>query len=163
MRWIQDIMESFNFIFMLYCLRRILAVTNEFSQALQRKDQDIENATSLLKTLKEWFKIMRENDWESLLEKVSSFCIKHDIDIPNMDDKYKLRGRSRQKYQTIINLHHFCYELFNNIIDMQLNELDDHFTKTSMKLLLCVTCLNPNDFFSTFNKEKLIWLAFLSQ
>jgi hypothetical protein len=46
-------MESFNFIFMLYCLRRILAVTNEFSQALQRKDQDIENATSLLKTLKE--------------------------------------------------------------------------------------------------------------
>jgi hypothetical protein len=46
-------MESFNFIFMLYCLRRILAVTNEFSQALQRKDQDIENTTSLLKTLKE--------------------------------------------------------------------------------------------------------------
>jgi len=69
MRWTQDIMESFNFIFMLYCLRRILAVTNELSQALQRKDQDIENTTSLLKTLKEWFKIMRENDWESLLEK----------------------------------------------------------------------------------------------
>jgi ABC-type transporter Mla subunit MlaD len=38
---------------MLYCLRRILAVTNEFSQALRRKDQDIENAMSLLKTLKE--------------------------------------------------------------------------------------------------------------
>jgi hypothetical protein len=35
-----DIMESFNFVFMLHCLRRILAVTNEFSQALQRKDQD---------------------------------------------------------------------------------------------------------------------------
>jgi len=31
----------------------ILAVTNEFSQALERKDQDIENAMSLLKTLKE--------------------------------------------------------------------------------------------------------------
>jgi hypothetical protein len=46
----------------------ILAVTNEFSQALQRKDQDIENATSLLKTSNERFKIMRENDWESLLE-----------------------------------------------------------------------------------------------
>jgi len=43
-------MESFNFVFMLYCLRRILAVTNEFSKALQRKDQDIENAMSLLKT-----------------------------------------------------------------------------------------------------------------
>ena len=57
-----DIMESFNFVFMLHCLRRILAVTNEFSQALQRKDQDIENAMSLLKKSKERFKMMREND-----------------------------------------------------------------------------------------------------
>jgi hypothetical protein len=32
---------------MLHYLRRILAVTNEFSQALQIKDQDIENAMSL--------------------------------------------------------------------------------------------------------------------
>jgi hypothetical protein len=88
-------MESFNFIFMLHCLRRILAVTNEFSQALQRKDQDIKNVMSLLKTSKERFKMMRENDWESLLEEVSSFCIKHDIDILNMDDEYKLHGRSR--------------------------------------------------------------------
>ena len=56
------IMESFNFVFMLHCLRRILAVTNEFSQALQRKDQDIENVMSLLKTSKERFKMTREND-----------------------------------------------------------------------------------------------------
>jgi len=38
--------------------------------------------------------MIRENNSESLLEEVSSFCIKHDIDILNMDDKYKLRGRS---------------------------------------------------------------------
>ncbi|KAJ6942948.1 zinc finger MYM-type protein 1-like [Populus alba x Populus x berolinensis] len=153
------IMESFNFVFMLHCLRRILAVTNELSQALQRKDQDIENAMSLLKTSKERFKLMRENDWESLLEEVSSFCIKHDIDILNMDDEYRLRGRSRRKSQGITNLHHFRYELFNNIIDIQLTELDDRFTETSMELLLCVACLSPNDSFSTFNKEKLIRLA----
>jgi hypothetical protein len=48
-----DIIKSFNFVFMFHCLRRILAVINEFSQALQRKDQDIENAISLLKTSKE--------------------------------------------------------------------------------------------------------------
>ncbi|KAL3577868.1 hypothetical protein D5086_019372 [Populus alba] len=90
---------------------------------------------------------------------VSSFCIKHDIDILNMDDEYKLRGRSRRKSQGITNLHHFRYELFNNIIDIQLTELDDRFTETSMELLLCVACLSPNDSFSTFNKEKLIRLA----
>jgi hypothetical protein len=55
-------MESFNFVFMLHCMRRVLAVTIEFSQSLQRKDQDIENAMSLLKTSKERFKMMREND-----------------------------------------------------------------------------------------------------
>ncbi|XP_073264752.1 uncharacterized protein [Populus alba] len=76
-----------------------------------------------------------------------------------MDDEYKLRGRSRQKSQGITNLHHFRYELFNNIIDIQLAELDDRFTETSMELLLCVACLSPNDSFSTFNKEKLIRLA----
>ncbi|XP_073263612.1 uncharacterized protein [Populus alba] len=76
-----------------------------------------------------------------------------------MDDEYKLRGRSRRKSQGITNLHHFRYELFNNIIDIQLTELDDRFTETSMDLLLCVACLSPNDSFSTFNKEKLIRLA----
>eukprot|EP00258_Populus_trichocarpa_P041550 XP_024457569.1 zinc finger MYM-type protein 1 [Populus trichocarpa] len=117
-------------------MNSVLAVTNEFSQALQRKDQDIENAMSLLKTSKERFKMMRENDWESLLEEVSSFCIKHDIDILNMDDEYKLRGRSRRKSQGITNLHHFRYELFNNIIGMQLTELDDHFTETMDLMVL---------------------------
>jgi len=29
----------------------------------------------------------------------------------------------------------------------------------STKLLLCVTCLNPNDYFSAFNKENLIVFA----
>jgi hypothetical protein len=94
------------------------------------------------------------------LEEVSSFYIKHDIDILNMDDEYMLHGHSRRKSQGITNLHHFHYELFNNIIDMQLNELDDRFTKTSTKLLLYVACLNPSDFFSAFKKEKLIRLAF---
>ena len=56
---------------------------------------------SLLKTSKEQFKMMRENDWESLLEEVSSFFIKIDIDIDilDMDDEYKLRGCSRRKSQ----------------------------------------------------------------
>jgi len=45
---------------------------------------------------------------------------------------------------------------------MQLTELDDRFTEMSTELLFCVACLNPSDSFSTFNKEKLIRLAFFS-
>ena len=63
------------------------------------------------------------------------------------------------KISRITNLHHFHYELFNNIIDIQLTELDDRFTETSTELFLCVACLNPSDSFFTFNKEKLIRLA----
>jgi hypothetical protein len=42
---------------------------------------------------------------------------------------------------------------------MQLAELDDRFTETNTKLLLCVACLNPSDSFSAFNKEKLLRLV----
>jgi hypothetical protein len=133
---------------MLHCLRKILAITNEFSQALQRKDQDKENTMSLLKTSKERFKMMRENDYESLWEEVSSFCTEHNIDILNMDDEYKLRERSRRKSQMIINLHYFRYEL------------DDCFTETSTELLLYVAYLNLTDSFSIFNKGSLFALLF---
>ena len=80
-------------------------------------------------------------------------------DITQAAAEHKLRGRSRRKSQGITNLHHFRYKLFNNIIDMQLTELDDRFTETSIELLLCMACLNPSDSFSAFNKKKLLRLA----
>ena len=48
-------------------------------------------------------------------------------------------------------------ELFYTVIDMQLRELNTRFEYS--ELLLCVACLNPNNLFSAFNKEKLIRLA----
>ena len=47
--------------------------------------------------------------------------------------------------------------LLYTIIDMQLQELNSRFENSG--LLLCVACLNSNDIFSTFNKEKLILVA----
>ena len=52
---------------------------------------------------------------------------------------------------------HYQVELFYTIVDMQLQELNSHFE--NYELLLCVACLNPNNLFSAFNKEKLIRLA----
>ncbi|KAJ9162419.1 hypothetical protein P3X46_022195, partial [Hevea brasiliensis] len=43
--------------------------------------------------------------------------------------------------------------------DLQLQELNSHFTEMNTELLLCVACLNPNNSFSSFDKEKLIHLA----
>ena len=55
------------------------------------------------------------------------------------------------------NSHYYQVELFYTVIDMQLWELNTRFEYS--ELLLCVACLNPNNLFSTFNKEKLIQLA----
>ena len=45
--------ETFDFIFGLYLMKTILGVTNELSQTLQKKDQDIVNAMNLVQTSKE--------------------------------------------------------------------------------------------------------------
>ena len=102
---------------------------------------------------------MREDKWESLLTKVSSFCTMHDISILNMDETFVISGRSRRNTQQKTNLHHYRVELFCIVIDMQLQELNNHFSEANTDLLLCMACLNPSNSFVAFNKEKLIRLA----
>ena len=36
---------------------------------------------------------MKDNGWESLLQEVNSFCDKHFINIPNMEDIFFSKGR----------------------------------------------------------------------
>lgn len=42
---------------------------------------------------------------------------------------------------------------------MQLQELNNRFTEVNAELLLCLACLNLSNFFSTFNKQKLVPLT----
>ena len=76
-----------------------------------------------------------------------------------MDGVFLARGRSWRKAQEMTNLHHYRVGLFYTVIDMQLQELNSHFTEANTELLLCVACLNPDDTFSAFDKQKLIRLA----
>ncbi|XP_038704709.1 uncharacterized protein LOC120000653 [Tripterygium wilfordii] len=152
-----EVMQSFDFVFTLHLMMKILVLTNELSQA--RKDQDIENAMDLVKASKIRLRSMRTSGWDSLLEEVSCFCDKHDIDVPNMKDLYKARSRPRRNAPKITNLFHFEVELFNTIIDRQVQGLDNRFTETTTELLRCMACLNPSDSFSPFNKEMLVRLA----
>ena len=50
---------------------------------------------------------MRDDGWDSFLEEVSSFSEKHNIIVPNMDDLFIARGRSRRKAQEVTNMYHF--------------------------------------------------------
>jgi hypothetical protein len=53
-----------------------LGITNELSQALQRKDQNILNAMKLVEVSKQRLRAMREKGWNSLFEEISLFCAK---------------------------------------------------------------------------------------
>ncbi|XP_057760207.1 uncharacterized protein LOC130980562 [Arachis stenosperma] len=99
--------QSFEFVFNLHLMKIILGVTNELSQALQRNDQDIINAMTLVKVSKQQLQSIRDDGWSSLLNEVSLFCDSHNILAPNMNDIFVTQGRSRRKIQKVSNLHHF--------------------------------------------------------
>ncbi|XP_025651958.1 uncharacterized protein [Arachis hypogaea] len=56
-----NIIQSFEFIFNLHLMKNILGITNELSQALQRNDQDIVNAMSLVKVSKQRLQNIRDD------------------------------------------------------------------------------------------------------
>ncbi|CAI0434139.1 unnamed protein product [Linum tenue] len=153
------LVQNFDFVFILKMMIGVLSITSELSSTLQRKDQDIVNAMHLVRGAKFRLQEMRDKGWDSLLDSVFSFCNKESLPIVNMDDLYFPLGRLRRKSEEITNLHHYKVELFYTIVDMQLQELNSRFDEINTELLCCVACLNPDDSFADFDKEKLLKLA----
>ncbi|PUZ66863.1 hypothetical protein GQ55_3G377900 [Panicum hallii var. hallii] len=110
--------KSFDFVFYLHLMLTTLAATNTLSLALQY-------------------------GWDKLLDEVTEFCDKHEIDKLEMEDTY----------------HHYEVDSFNEVIDWLVQELDNHFNETSSQLLLCSATFNPRDSFHDFNVESLMSLA----
>ncbi|XP_022852377.1 uncharacterized protein LOC111374004 [Olea europaea var. sylvestris] len=122
-------MLTFDFVFSLHLMKKVLGISDELSKSLQMRDQDIVNAMKLVKISKERLQAMRDNEWKSFLRTVSCFCERYNIDVPNMDDMFIPLGRSRRNTQEITNLHHFHVDFFYAIIDMQIQELNDRFSE----------------------------------
>ncbi|KAL8126708.1 hypothetical protein AgCh_013833 [Apium graveolens] len=91
-----DVVQCFEFGFLLHLMKNVLGITNELSQALQRKDQDLLNAMDLVKAAKNRFQNLRENGLECLLEETYEFCNKNLITIPRIEEAFVPRGRSRR-------------------------------------------------------------------
>jgi hypothetical protein len=154
------LMNNFDFAITLHLMKKVLGISNDLSQALQRKDQDIVNAMNLVSITKELLQTLRDDGWEPLLEEVTLFCNKHGISIPNMDDIY-FRGQSKRggNVDSITIESHYRIELFYTVVDMQLQELNNRFNETNSRLLICMECLSPTNLFSSFDKAKLIEFA----
>ena len=85
---------------------------------------------------------------------MSSFCTTHDILILNMDEIFKVSGRSRCNTQQNTNLHHYRVKLFYTVINLQLQELNNRFLEANTNLLIYMACLNPIIHLMTYQKKK---------
>lgn len=154
------IFDSFEFVFMAHLMRNVLGYTADLNHALQKRDQDIVNAVELIYLTKIQLQQMREDaGWDEFLKDVHSFCNKHNVKIPVMDNFYRPVGRDRKFYVKIKNMHHFHVDMFLSVIDRQLQELNDRFDEVNTDLLICMSAFNPANSFAAFDKASLVKLA----
>ncbi|KAL6581953.1 hypothetical protein OROMI_005967 [Orobanche minor] len=151
-------LRSFNFVFNLQLMLTILAITNELSLALQRKDTDILNAMNLVKVSREILQNTRNDGWESLHDKVIDFCNKNEIACLDMNNEYVDDHNSRRRTH-VTNDFHYRVECFYVVMDQQILEINDRFNEVNSELLTCIASLSPSDGFVDFDKSKLIKLA----
>ncbi|XP_019260835.1 PREDICTED: uncharacterized protein LOC109238807 [Nicotiana attenuata] len=150
--------NSFEFVFMLHLMLKVLLMSNKLSKALQKKEQDIVNAMIFLDLTKERLQQMREEGWKSLMYEVSLFCAKHDILVPNMEEFY-ISGKSKRRPSSVTYSHHLRVELFYTVIDLQLQDLNSRIDVVSGNLLLGMASLNPANSFANFDKERIMTLT----
>ncbi|XP_070035258.1 uncharacterized protein [Nicotiana tomentosiformis] len=154
-----SICQTFEVAFMLHLMRDVLGITNELNTSFKKKEQDIANAILLVEVAKRRLQKLREEAWDSLIDKVFAFCVKYNILIPNFDDLYVNSGRSRRKVVDYTILHHYRVDIFFKIIDWQVQELNSRFNEVTTNLLVGVACLNPVDSFSSFDINKILRMA----
>ncbi|XP_041995894.1 uncharacterized protein LOC121746024 [Salvia splendens] len=114
---------------------------------------------NLVKVAKSRLQIMREKDWDVLLDDVSKFCSKYELDVLDMEDEFVARKKGRRRAEKMKNLHYYRVELFCSVIDLQAQELNQRFDEVNTDLVLCMSCFDPRDLFSAFDLEKLLRLA----
>ena len=154
-----DAMDTHRFVFILHMMIDLMGITNDLSQALQRKDQDIVNAMDLVFVAKQRLQITRETKFDSLWANVTAFCEQHDIEVPKLQDGYQPDGRGRRRIQSCTNHRFYRVELFNAGIDAQISELSFRFSEEAVRMLRLAASLMPRDNFNAFDVAKLTELA----
>jgi hypothetical protein len=137
----------------------ILGYTNNLSECLQRRDQDILTAVNLVGLAKSRMQELWSDGWDAFLQKVTLFCNKHGIEVPAMEDAYVPYGRSTRFSRPQTNDDHFRREVYLGIVDQVIQELDNRFDEINMELLSCMVALSPANSFAAFDARKVRRLA----
>ena len=102
---------------------------------------------------------LRSNGWDQFLQKVTLFCNKHGVRVPDMEANYVPCGRSRRFVQDQTNDDHFRREVYIGVIDKISHKLDNRFDEVNMELLSCMSAFNPFNSFASFDAQKVRRLA----
>ncbi|CAA7014626.1 unnamed protein product [Microthlaspi erraticum] len=113
---------------------------------------------SLVESTKRELQKLKDDGWDSLMTKVSSFCMKHDAEMLIMEEDF-VDPRKPRKRTNITNMRQYKINCFYAVLDLQLQEFNDRFTEVNTDLLICMASLSPVDSFHDFDKEKLVRLA----
>ena len=70
-------------------MKELMGITDLLCKKLQHKSQDIVNAMDDVATTKKLLQNLREHGWDNLISDVISFCMKHGIAYPNMEDFWR--------------------------------------------------------------------------
>jgi len=154
-----EAMLTFKFAFILHLMEQILMITHDLSQALQKKDQDIVNAMQLLDETVYSLESMRSNGYNALLSKVTLFCHEHDNEVPKMSVVYSWPGHPHRNAQMDMNDHVYRIDLYTQVFDKVLVELNYRFNAESVAMLRLAACLCPWNQFEKFDVVKLVELA----
>ncbi|XP_071737172.1 uncharacterized protein [Rutidosis leptorrhynchoides] len=127
-------MISFEFVFILHLIKEIMGMTNTLSKALQKKNQDIGNAISLVSATKESLNNFRNSGWDSFIEQVIIFSEKHKVNIPDFKAPYKsTRYRPCGQDNQVSVEHYYKVDVFICTLDKQLNEMESRFDDRAME------------------------------
>ncbi|XP_047270402.1 uncharacterized protein LOC124885207 [Capsicum annuum] len=137
----------------------IILMMNEMIASLQIKEQDIVNAMIFLDINKTRLQLLRDDGWNALMSEVYVFRDKYDILVPKMDDFY-LPGKSKRRPSSVTYSHHLRVELFYAIIDLQLQELSNHFDVVSGNLLIGKIMILAKHYPVEFGESKLRELSY---
>ncbi|XP_021812958.1 zinc finger MYM-type protein 1-like [Prunus avium] len=153
-------MMSFEFVFSLVLMDKIMGLTNFLCQVFQTKTQDIVSALNFVENTKMQLQDMRVHGWDDLFCSVVSFCELHGVDVPDMGARYMTgTHRSCQQKDFITFEHYYRVDVFNDAIDCMLRELNDRFPEQTVELLILCSALDPRNSFKSFNIEHICKLA----
>jgi hypothetical protein len=85
---------------------------------------------------------LRDAGFDLLLTNVQSVCTKYEIGIPHMNASYKkTTGCSCQQQGSVTVYQHYHYDIFNSIIDFQVEELNSRFSDGTVELFILSSAL----------------------